>query len=242
MCNEQIIEEKAQQSLEIIEKVVDGVEKICMGYSSGKDSDLVKHFLLKIRPDAIPVYCNTTVEAKESLVHARKIPTLVEIHPDVNFWWCVDKYGLPKIKGQSKLYRGNACCYFLKEKPMKLWIRENNPDILFDGLTLAESHQRAMALSRDGVFHYVKTWGVAKCHPIYRWKPDEVLCYLRKNNIPYNPKYDTGSNRIRCTTCTAFKNWDCVMIREYPKLYKMIIAIMQQNEGQKNLNEYSGKI
>ena len=209
-----------------------------MGICSGKDSDLARHFIRKFRKDAISVYCNTTVEARESLDHAKTLPDVVMIKPDVNFWWCVDKYGLPMIKGKSNTHRTNACCYYLKEKPMKLWIREHKPDILIDGLTLAESHQRAMALSRDGHFHYVKTWNVAKLHPIYRWTPKEVLHYLRKNNIPYNPKYDNGSKRIGCITCTAFKNWECVMQREYPKLFDKIMKIHQEESNQKNLNMF----
>ena len=232
------LSDRVNLTMDIIEDAFDGVEKIAIGYSSGKDSDLILHFCQKVRKDCIPVYCNTTVEARESLDHARQLPDLVEIKPDVNFWWCVDKYGLPEIKGKSNTHRTNACCYYLKEKPMKIWMKEHKPDILVDGLTLAESHQRAMALTRDGHFHYVKTWNVAKLHPIYKWKPKEVLYYLRKNNIPYNPKYDCGSKRIGCITCTAFKNWDLVMMNEYPKMYKKICGIMEKKQMQQSLKMF----
>lgn len=235
---EDSVAEKEQHTLELTEDALVGVDTVCIGYSGGKDSDLARYFIRKFRKDAISVFCNTTVDAKETIQHCRSMPDVVEIKPDVNFWWCADKYGLPKTKGHGNSYRGNACCYYLKEKPMKLWIRENKPDLLVDGLTLAESHQRAMALSRDGHFHYVKTWNVAKLHPIYRWTPKEVLYYLRKNNIPYNPKYDTGSKRIGCITCTAFKGWDSVMQREYPKLFNKINKIYLAEQGQKNLTEF----
>ena len=79
-----------------------------------------------------------------------------------------------------------------------------------------------MFLEHFGPFHYVKSWNINKFHLISDWKRYEVWEAVWTNEIPYCKKYDTGSTRIGCITCTAFKSWENVMLREYPRLYDVI--------------------
>ncbi len=43
---------------------------------------------------------------------------------------------------------------------------------------------------------------IIKFHPILHWKTAEVLDYLRKNGVPYNPLHDKGFISIGCQPCT----------------------------------------
>lgn len=228
--------DRETESLELIEATLDGVETVAVGFSGGKDSTAILDLVRRVRPKAIPVFCNTGVEARETLHYCNTISQLVEVHPaqGVNFWNVCEKNGYPCIKGHGT-NRVNACCDELKDKPMKKWIKDNKPDLLVDGLTMAESHQRAMFLSSYGPFHYVQTWNVAKLHPIAPWKPYEVYEYIWSRKLPYNEKYNKGSARVGCITCTAFIGWEKVMLREYPTLYKVMAKKMKLPTVQQRL-------
>lgn len=228
--------DKLQDTQEMIEVALDGLDLIAIAFSGGKDSTAIAKLIRDVRPDATLVHCNTTVRASEVNQYIKTLDNLIEIKGDRGYWNVIDEYGLPGFKGEGKK-RTNWCCWHLKEKPQIKWINENKPDLLVTGLTMAESHQRAMRLSHDGPFSYVKSWNVAKLHPIWNWYPDDVWRYIKENNLAYCSKYDKGSKRIGCITCTAFRNWQYVMIAEYPTLYYRKIVPLARQGMQQNLDQ-----
>src|SRR3972149_4289418 len=44
--------------------------------------------------------------------------------------------------------------------------------------------------------------GILKVNPIIEWKWEQVLDYIKKNNIPYNKLHDKGYPSIGCEPCT----------------------------------------
>jgi phosphoadenosine phosphosulfate reductase len=131
---------------------------------------------------------------------------------------------MPVMKGKGT-NRVNVCCEILKDRPMKNALKENGWDLLFDGLTGAESWQRHMFLRHYGPLHQVSSWGgVWKCHPIHDWKEDDVWSYIRSNGITYNAIYDAPRNAVRCgcQPCTAYLSWENRLRAENPKLYKLV--------------------
>jgi len=205
-----------------------------VGFSGGKDSTAVLSLVRSINPNIKGVFCNTGVEAKSTYEYIKRVPSIVWLTPEKTFWELVEEYGFPTIKGKGKS-RVNHCCEWLKDRPMKKYIKENNIDLLFDGLTIAESHQRFMFLKHYGKYHYVKTWKVWKCHPIAEWGEDQVWEYIRNNNLDYNKGYDHGMVRCGCQPCTAYKSWTKRLSKENFKLYEYV----QKLRGQSLLDKYS---
>lgn len=197
---------KIEEATEIIKKSLSDHNNPCINFSGGKDSLVVMDLVRKIRPDIPCVFVNTGNEYKETVPYVRSFQNIIEVHPKVSFWDCVDKYGLPKSKAKAKRH-GNACCLELKEKPLKECYKQKGYDLTFDGLTSAESRQRMMTLKRMGYYYYNKGDKNWKCHPIYNWSVQEVWSYIYLNKLPINPIYSMGIYRCGCRFCTAFKGW-----------------------------------
>jgi len=196
-----------------------------VAFSGGKDSEVVLHLILEYRPGVKVVFNNTGVEYPETVHFVRELKTawdlnLIETRPGRTFWSCVEQYGFPggTKRGSNRAY----CCYWLKEKPFNLAIRECGALGYFTGVTAVESYTR-MFWARDlGTCYRLKHENVIKVNPILWWTPEEVWAYIRGHRLPYNPIYDQGADRIGCMTCTAFKSWESQLRRLRPKLYRLI--------------------
>jgi phosphoadenosine phosphosulfate reductase len=45
-------------------------------------------------------------------------------------------------------------------------------------------------------------YGLLKMNPIYDWTLEDVMNYLKENNVPYNPLHEKGFISIGCEPCT----------------------------------------
>lgn len=220
----EINQDKVNSALEWIARGLEEFERPAIGYSGGKDSEVVRYLVRQIRPETTCYHCNTGVEAIETIKQVATIENCIILHPadGITFFGGVKEKGWPVMKGKGKK-KVNWCCDDLKDKPMKRAIKKYNIDLLFDGITSAESHQRHMFLSAYGPYHFVKSWNVHKCHPIHDWTEDEVWAFIRKKNIPYNTRYDKGAVRIGCEPCTAYLSWRERLAKENPKMLRLIM-------------------
>jgi len=175
-------------------------------FSGGKDSLIVLEIVRSIRPETTALFANTGNEYAETVPYVRSFSNVIELHPEKTFWQCVKEYGLPENKSKSKRH-GNACCFWLKEKPLRAWQKENNVDLVFTGLTVAESRQRMMTLKRMGHYYFNKLDKAYRCHPIHNWTSQDVWDYIRFKGLRYNPIYDLGIPRCGCRFCTAYLSW-----------------------------------
>jgi len=212
--------------MKIIEQALNKSKNPAIGFSGGKDSTVILDLIRKINPDVPAVFCNTGVEHQLTIKYIKKIPNLIMLHPEHTFWEAIDQMGhYPMMKGKDST-RTNLCCEWLKDRPMKNFIKEYNIDLVFDGLTSAESWQRHMFLTHYGKLHKVKSWGnIWKCHPISDWKPIDVWRYIHEHQLSYNKIYDPpiSSHRCGCITCTAHIGWEERLSRESPKLLSKIL-------------------
>ena len=183
-----------------------------ISFSGGKDSLVVRYLVTQQKPETQLVWINTGNEYLETIHFCRSFPNLIELTPEKTFWQCWDEYGAPNKRGKQ---HGSACCRWLKEKPFVKYYTENKVDLVFTGLTAAESRQRKLTLSRIGHYYYHKAQKGFTCHPIYNWSEDDVWTFIHFKGLKYNPIYDMGIRRTGCRFCTSYKSW-----KDTTSLYK----------------------
>ncbi len=203
-------------------------DKAPVAFSGGKDSEIVLYLCLQVTPNVPVVFNNTGVEYPETVRFIAALErqwalNLIVTHPEKSFWDCIEEYGFPKqSKRRGKANRGARCCYWLKEKPMLLAIRENAWLGYFTGETAIESQQRMFWARDRGTCLHLKKEGVCKIKPILWWTEDEVWQFIGDNNLPINGAYERGARRVGCMPCTAYRDWESQLLKTNPKLYGII--------------------
>ncbi len=88
------------------------------------------------------------------------------------------------------------CCHIRKVEPLKRAL--SGKKVWITGLRAEQSPNR----EQMPMVEWDETNQIIKFHPILHWKTIEVLDYLRKNGVPYNPLHDKGFISIGCQPCT----------------------------------------
>lgn len=234
-------EDKVKYSSDLIKKVIDEYNiSSCVSCSFGKDSTVLAHLALKVKPDILVAFANTGVEYPETLDFRDLLVkewdlNYVELKPEKTFWQCVKKYGYPSIRymGKEAKKKGKVsgvprCCFHLKEKPMKLFYKAHNIKAVFLGLTADESYQRKWTIIRYTDLYKTKKncpYEMVKCHPLAYWKEEEIWRYTKKNNLPVSKLYEFA-DRNGCVPCTSYIGWRKKLAKINPKLYRKIMKDM----------------
>ena len=215
----------------IIQRNLRELGKDCVvTFSGGKDSQLVTWLVTKHNPDIPVVFNNTGVEYPETVDFVRSFArtwhlNLIEVSPDITFWECVRRWGFPVGKrphnGQPS---SRKCCYWLKDKPMSFILRCLGSKGYFTGVTAVENRTRMFVARDKGTCYQVD--GIRKVHPILYWTPEEVRSFLTDNGLDMNPVYARGADRVGCSTCTAFIDWEKQLSAVNPKLYRLVKSRM----------------
>lgn len=93
-------------------------------------------------------------------------------------------------------YNPNLCCHMRKVTPLKEVLQDAKAWI--SGLRREQSPSRGNTqyINKDEKFHKIKI-----C-PLIHWTWEDIMNYIRLNNLPYNPLHDKGYPSIGCATCT----------------------------------------
>ncbi len=198
---------------------------VAVAFSGGKDSEVVLYLCLQVNPDVPVVFNNTGVEYPETVNFVSAITeawnlNIIITHPEKTFWQCIKQYGFPRGT-KSEKHSVARCCYWLKEKPMLLSIRQNGWLGYFTGETAIESRLRMFASLRGTCIH-LKREKVCKIKPILWWTQEEVWEFIHREGLPVNEAYSKGAKRVGCMPCTAYKSWEAQMQKVNPKLYRLI--------------------
>lgn len=108
--------------------------------------------------------------------------------------------GYVKSNGINAFYNSaelrKECCNIRKVNPLKRAL--SGKQVWITGLRSEQSPNREQMpeVEWDSVNNIIKF------HPILSWKTQDVLDYLRKNGVPYNPLHDKGFLSIGCQPCT----------------------------------------
>jgi len=207
--------------------------QIVVAWSGGKASTVVLHMVRKFIPDVQVVFNDTGVEYPETYEFIEKLSREWRLNRIItkwykkSFWDCIKDYGFTFNQ------RHRPCCYYLKLKPMMNAIRENKWKCMFEGMQAIEARYRMFEASKSGECSFNKKLNIVKVKPLLFWTDEDIWRYIRENQIPYNPLYDKGANRIGCMPCTAFISWKEQLSKLNPKMYRLVMNKL----GQRLINE-----
>lgn len=192
-----------------------------VGYSGGKDSDVLVDLFRKSGVRFMIIHNHTTLDAPETVYYIRKkfaewtaqgIPCKI-YYPELNFWrLCLKNRMLP-----TRVAR--FCCAELKERD----IPELAHACRSFGVRKAESTKRALhrdsiemrdnkGYSDNQLFHfdnkddikqtdacYTKNYFII--NPLAYWSDEYLWSYIHAERLEINPLYSCGFNRVGCIGC-----------------------------------------
>jgi len=89
-----------------------------------------------------------------------------------------------------------ACCQVRKVLPLQRALQ--HVDVWVTGLRAGQSENR----SSFNLLEWDEAFQVIKFNPIINWSFDEMITYLKENDVPYNKLHDQGYISIGCAPCT----------------------------------------
>ncbi|MHA2357139.1 MAG: phosphoadenosine phosphosulfate reductase domain-containing protein, partial [Candidatus Heimdallarchaeaceae archaeon] len=199
----QRIEDKA---IRFIKKTKDELKlPVMVSFSGGKDSLVTLSLVQQALENEYykVLFVNTGIEFPETVEYVNnssekldfKEKLIIE-NVDTNlFWEAFDKFGPP-----GRDFR--HCCKFAKLAPIQRAIEreyKNGQCISFVGQRRYESFRRTVADTWQN--QYVKNQ--INITPIQDWTAFSIWLYIYWKNLPYNPLYDEGYERIGCWTCPS---------------------------------------
>jgi len=103
-------------------------------------------------------------------------------------------------KGINSFYESvenrKECCHIRKVKPLNRALKGAN--VWITGLRAEQSNNRqAMPM-----IEWSEEKQLYKFNPLINWSYDEMIDYIKKFNVPYNPLHDKGFISIGCAPCT----------------------------------------
>lgn len=110
----------------------------------------------------------------------------------------------------SQIPISNYCCHVMKKQPMKKYERETGEKPII-AVMASESELRRQSWLRNGCNAYDSKNPISK--PMSFWTEEDVLQYIKENNLPYASVYGdiiedengklktTGCNRTGCVFC-----------------------------------------
>lgn len=192
--------EKIENSKAIIREAVSNYPKIAVACSFGKDSMVVLHLALQVKPD-IEVFCTLTpMKPKETLEYKDYMQKLWNLN-------------LKVYMSEQKPIKGlwitdpDRCCEIFKVEPTKRAIKDL--DAWITGLRRTEGRTRTdYEVFEPGGKALTRLPGkeiptsLMKVNPILDWTELDIWRYIATNNIPINPMYRKGYRSLGCEPCT----------------------------------------
>jgi len=162
-----------------------------VSFSGGKDSTAVLALARKAGvTDAF--FIDTGLEFPETVEFVRSMGARV-IEKGGDFYQAVERAGPP---GKDNRW----CCKLLKLAPLKRHLAETGACVTVQGNRWYESWNRA---GLDEASQNPNNPLQLNISPIRNWRALEVWLYLWWRDLPYNPLYERGYERLGCYLCPA---------------------------------------
>lgn len=88
------------------------------------------------------------------------------------------------------------CCGVRKVEPLSRALAD--ADVWITGLRAEQNDHR----KNIPMVEWLEDKKMYKINPLLHWTYDEMIGYIRQNNVPYNPLHDKGFISIGCAPCT----------------------------------------
>ncbi|HEY8397814.1 MAG TPA: phosphoadenylyl-sulfate reductase [Flavihumibacter sp.] len=103
-------------------------------------------------------------------------------------------------KGPNSFYESvenrKECCFIRKVEPLNRALK--GAKVWITGLRADQSENRAHLPFAE----WDEAHQLIKVHPLLDWSYNQMLEFIRQENIPYNPLHDKGFLSIGCAPCT----------------------------------------
>jgi 3'-phosphoadenosine 5'-phosphosulfate sulfotransferase (PAPS reductase)/FAD synthetase len=117
------------------------------------------------------------------------------------------------------------CCYYLKKKPLRPYKKDGT----FVGTKATDSRLRMISYQKIGCINEK----INVCTPLSIWTREDVVKFIKQNNIPYSSIYDNGEVSTGCAYCGFGMQFDITRFRRLkerePKRYEIMMNI--KNNG-----------
>ncbi len=216
-CYRQELDAKIATANEVLSALLAATGQIAVAFSGGRDSLVALHLALQLKPDVTVVLINTSIEFPESLRYIREFAAEWQLNyheakAQVNFWTLAAEQGLPVAgRGNTTFMRGlsekadvklsNSCCRRMKETPARQFYREHGIEGVVTGLRVAESLMRKLNFADYGALRFSSTYNTLIAWPLYSWHDEDIEAYIERHNLPRNPLYEMGYQRVGCWAC-----------------------------------------
>ncbi len=236
------LDEKVSVALGVIERLLAATDRVAVAFSGGRDSLVALHLTLRARRDVPVVFNNTGIEFPETVAYVRQLAEewkldLHELRVKRNFWQLSRERGLP-IGGRGNGYflkelseaagvkLSNACCNQLKITPARQFYRRTGIEGVVTGLRTEESLMRRLNFADYGALRWSRDYGALVSWPLYAWSTADIEAYVALHDLPMNPIYDMGHQRVGCWACLQdfFRDDSRLFIlkRTHPGMYETL--------------------
>lgn len=172
-------------------------------FSGGKDSCAALAYTKELiqemepKPSLVALHVDTTVSLPSSEDFVQEFCTrlgvpLTIVKPKTDYFTLARKWGVPRP-------RARWCCFHLKIKPLKDYLKGFSGYVVLDGMRREESRKRS---SYPRTYEHPHFGLVV--HPIIEWAQEQVDTYLESLGLPLNPAYEFGFSSWECW-CGVFK-------------------------------------
>jgi cysteine desulfurase/selenocysteine lyase len=190
-----------RDALRIIKSHINDRPTANVSFSGGKDSAAVLHLARKAGVEQA-FFIDTGIELPETVKYVESRGVDI-IRKGGDFFAAVEKAGPP-----GKDHRW--CCKLLKLHPLRIYLSEIGSSVTFQGNRWYESWNRA---DLDETSQNPANPLQLNVSPIRNWRAFEVFLYLWWQNVPINPLYEMGLERIGCYLCPAILESEYELLR-----------------------------
>ena len=174
-----------------------------VSFSGGKDSTAVLALARKAGVGKA-FFIDTGIEFPETVAFVESQEDVEIVRRAGDFYAAAGKAGPP-----AKDHRW--CCKLLKLNPLKLHLAGTGPCVTIQGNRWYESWNRAdLEITSQNPANPLQL----NISPIRNWRALEVYLYLWWQQIPINPLYELGLERIGCYLCPAMLESEAERTRE----------------------------
>ena len=212
-------EQKKENAIKIIERVLIKGARVAVMFSGGRDSCAVAILAKKYKPTLI--YCSTGLATEYAEKRVRSIAEtlcapLVILTPELDafeMWRKFGHYPIGPKRGHTYLKRKTGissspvqCCYHLKEKPVKEYIKQSQPYMILWGNRISDSNRRKLGIAEHGVIAAPSArWPCYSVQPLALFLDSDIDRLVEGLGFRFDEKAESGC-QVCCTDLSRRDN------------------------------------